>query len=69
MSVVYFSQLHFARIEQNVKTYNTLHFVFTGYTYKTKDRVTRTSLKIGGELMRSTSDTRHVKLVVNTVLE
>jgi hypothetical protein len=45
-------------------------------TYKTKDRVTRTSLKTGGELRRSgtvssscsTSDTHHVNLVTNPVI-
>jgi len=30
----------------------------TKHTYKTKDRVTRASLKTGGELRCSTSDTR-----------
>jgi ribosomal protein L32 len=46
------------------------------YTYKTKDRVTRTPLKIGGELRCSgrvcsscsTSGTRHVNLVTNPVI-
>jgi hypothetical protein len=46
------------------------------HTYKTKDRVTRTPLKIGGELMCSgrvgsscsTSGTRRVNLVTNTVI-
>ena len=48
----------------------------TKHTYKTKDRVTRTPLKTGGELMCServssscsTSDTRHVNLVTNPVI-
>jgi len=32
MSVVYFSLLLFARIEQNIKIYNKLHLLFfTGY--------------------------------------
>ena len=46
------------------------------HTYKTKDRVTRTPLKTGGELMCSgtvssscfTSDTRRVNLVTNPVI-
>jgi hypothetical protein len=46
------------------------------HTYKTKDRVTRTPLKTGGELRCSgwvnsscpTSDTRRVNLVTNPVL-
>jgi hypothetical protein len=46
------------------------------HTYKTKDRVTRTPLKIGGELRCSgrvgsscsTSGTRRVNLVTNTVI-
>ena len=46
------------------------------YTYKTKDRVTRTPLKTGDELRSSgrvssscsTSDTRHVNLVTNPVI-
>ena len=46
----------------------------TKHTYKTKDRVTRTPLKTGGELRysgrvsssRSTSGTRRVNLVMNT---
>ena len=46
------------------------------YTYKTKDRVTRTPLKTGGEHMCSgrvgsscsTSDTRRVNLVANPVV-
>ena len=46
------------------------------YTYKTKDRVTRTPLKTGGELRRSgrvcscysTSGTRRVNLVTNPVI-
>ena len=41
------------------------------HTYKTNDRVTRTPLKIGGELRVgsscSTSDTRRVNLVTNPV--
>jgi hypothetical protein len=39
----------------------------TKHTHKTKDRVTRTPLKIGGELRCSgnTSDTRRVNLVTN----
>ena len=49
---------------------------FTKHTYKTKDRVTRTPLKTGGELRCSgrvssscsTSDTRHVNLVTNPVI-
>ena len=48
----------------------------TKHTYKTKDRVTRTSLKTGGELRCSgrvnsscsTSDTRHVNLVTHPVI-
>jgi hypothetical protein len=48
----------------------------TKHTYKTKDRVTRTPLKTGGELRCSgrvgspyyTSDTRRVNLVTNPVL-
>ena len=48
----------------------------TKHTYKTKDRVTRTLLKTGGELMCSgrissscsTSDTRRVNLVTNPVI-
>jgi hypothetical protein len=48
----------------------------TKHTYKTKDRVTRTTLKAGGELMSSgrvssscsTSDTRRVNLVTNPVI-
>jgi hypothetical protein len=48
----------------------------TKHTYKTKDRVTRTSLKIGGEhrcsrrvsSSCSTSDTRRVNLVTNPVI-
>jgi hypothetical protein len=46
------------------------------HTYKTKDSVTRTPLKTGGELRYSgrvssscaTSDTRHVNLVTNLVM-
>ena len=48
----------------------------TTHTYKTKDRVTRTQLKTGGELMCSgrvssscsTSGTRRVNLVTNPVI-
>ena len=47
----------------------------TKHTYKIKDRVTRTLLKTGGELMCSgvrsscsTSDTRRVNLVTNPVI-
>ena len=48
----------------------------TKHTYKTKDRVTRTPLKTGGELMCSgrvrslcsTRDTRRVNLVTNPVI-
>ena len=48
----------------------------TKHTYKTKDRVTRTPLKTGGELRCwgrigsscSTSDTRRVNLVTNPVI-
>jgi hypothetical protein len=48
----------------------------TKHTYKTKDRLTRTPLKTGGELMcsgrvgisYSTSGTRHVNLVTNPVM-
>ena len=48
----------------------------TKYTYKTKDRVTRTPLKTGGELgcsgrvgsSCSTSGTRHVNLFANPVI-
>ena len=48
----------------------------TKHTYKTKDRVTRTPLKAGGELKCServssscsTSDTRRVNLVINPVI-
>ena len=48
----------------------------TKHTYKTKDRVTRTSLKTGGELRCSgrvstycsTSDTRRINLVTNPVI-
>jgi hypothetical protein len=48
----------------------------TKHTYKTKDRVTRTPLKTGGELMCpwrvssscSTSDTHRVNLVTNLVI-
>jgi hypothetical protein len=48
----------------------------TKHTYKTKDRVTRTPLKTGGELMCSgtvcsscsTSGTRRVNLVTNPVI-
>jgi hypothetical protein len=48
----------------------------TKHTYKTKDRVTRTSLKTGGELRCSgrvssscsTSGTRRVNLVANPVI-
>jgi hypothetical protein len=44
----------------------------TKHTYKTKDRVTRTPLKTGGELRCSsscsTSDTRRVNLVTNSVI-
>jgi hypothetical protein len=48
----------------------------TKHTYKRKDRVTRTPLKTGGELrcsrrvgsFCSTSDTRHVNLVTNPVI-
>jgi hypothetical protein len=48
----------------------------TKHTYKTKDRVTRTPLKTGGELRCSgrvssscsTSDTRRVNLVTNLVI-
>jgi hypothetical protein len=35
------------------------------HTYKTKDRVTRTPIKTGGELRCSTSGTCHVNLVTN----
>ena len=46
------------------------------YTYKTKNRVTRTPLKVGGELRCSgrvisscsTSGTRRVNLVTNSVI-
>jgi len=49
---------------------------FTKHTYKTKDRVTRTPLKSGGELRCSgrvssscsTSDTRHFNLVTNPMI-
>jgi hypothetical protein len=49
---------------------------FAKHTNKTKDRVTRTPLKTGGELKCSgrvssscsTSDTRHVNLVTNPVI-
>ena len=49
---------------------------FTKHTYKTKDRVTRTPLKRGGEIRCSgrvssscpTSDTRRVNLVTNPVI-
>ena len=48
----------------------------TKHTYKTKDRVTRTPIKTGGELRcsgrvgssYSTSGTRHVNLVTNPVI-
>ena len=48
----------------------------TKHTYKTKDRVTRTQLKTGGELRCSgrmssscsTSDTHRVNLVTNPVI-
>ena len=48
----------------------------TKHTYKTKDRVTRTQLKTGGELRCSgrvsgscsTSDTRRVNLITNPVI-
>ena len=48
----------------------------TKHTHKAKDRVTRTPLKIGGELRSServgsscsTNDTRHVNLVTNPVI-
>jgi hypothetical protein len=48
----------------------------TKHTYKTKDRVTRTPVKTGGELMcsgrvsssYSTSGTRRVNLVINPVI-
>jgi hypothetical protein len=48
----------------------------TKHTHKTKDRVTRTTLKTGGELMCSgrissscsTSGTRRVNLVTNPVI-
>ena len=48
----------------------------TKHTYKTKDRVTRTLLKVGGELrcsgrvdsFCSTSDTRRVNLVTNPMI-
>jgi hypothetical protein len=48
----------------------------TKHTYKTKDRVTRTPLKTGGDLRCpgrvngscSTSDTRRVNLVTNPVI-
>jgi hypothetical protein len=48
----------------------------TKHTYKTKDRVTRTSLKIGGELRCSgrvcsscsTSDARRLNIVTNPVI-
>ena len=48
----------------------------TKHTYKTKDRVTRTPVKVGGELMCSgrvssscfTSGTRRVNLVTNPVI-
>ena len=49
---------------------------FTKHKYKTKDRLTLTTLKTGGELRCfgrvgsscSTSDTRHVNLVTNPVI-
>ena len=49
---------------------------YTKHTHRTKDRVTRTPLKTGGELRCServssscsTSDTRHVNLVTNPVI-
>jgi len=49
---------------------------YTKHTYKTKDQVTRTPLKTGGELRRSgrvssswsTSDTRRVNLVTNPMI-
>ena len=37
-------------------------------THKINDRVTRTPLKTGGELMCSTSDIRRVNLVTNPVV-
>ena len=48
----------------------------TNHTHKTKDRVTRTQLKTGGEFrcsgrvgsFCSISDTRHVNLVTNAVI-
>ena len=47
----------------------------TKHTYRTKDRLTRTPVKTGGELMCSgvrsscsTSDTRRVNLVTNPVI-
>jgi hypothetical protein len=40
----------------------------TKHTYNTKDPVTPTSLKTGGELMCSTSDTRRVNLVTNPMM-
>jgi hypothetical protein len=39
---------------------------YTKHTYKTKDRVTRTPLKTGGEHV--TGDIRHVNLVANSVI-
>ena len=50
--------------------------LYTKHTYKTKDRVTRTPLKTGGELRCSarvgspfsTSGTRRVNLVTNPVI-
>ena len=49
---------------------------FTNHTYKTKDRVTRTQLKSGGELRCSgrvgsscsTNGTRRVNLVTNPII-
>jgi hypothetical protein len=41
---------------------------WTKHTYKTKDRVTGTLLKFGGELRCSTSDTRRVNVVTNPVI-
>ena len=55
----------------------TLHMLMRKHTHKTKDRVTQTQLKTGGELRCtgkvssscSTSDTRHVTLVTNPVYQ
>ena len=40
----------------------------TKHTYKTKDRVTRTSLKIWGEQFLLRYDTRRVNLVTNPAI-